>query len=115
METTLDNAADSTAAHLKDTADQVANTANEKINRARAATASGLASAAAGLHGRADGLASATHGAADKLDATADYVREHDAGAMYSDIKALIKRNPGPAMIGAAILGFLVARTLSRD
>ena len=38
----------------------------------------------------------------------------HAAG-MMSDVKRLVKDNPVPALIGAAILGFLLARTLTRD
>ena len=55
------------------------------------------------------------HAAADSLDRTAKYIREHDAAGMMSDVKRLVKDNPVPALIGAAILGFLLARTLTRD
>ncbi len=57
----------------------------------------------------------AARAAADSLDHTAKYIREHDAAGMMTDVKRLVKDNPVPALIGAAILGFLLARTLSRD
>jgi hypothetical protein len=31
------------------------------------------------------------------------------------DVQKLVKNNPGPALLIAAALGFLVARTFSRD
>lgn len=55
------------------------------------------------------------HAAADSLDHAARYIREHDAASMLTDVKRLVKDNPVPALIGAAILGFVIARTLSRD
>ncbi len=57
----------------------------------------------------------AARAAADSLDHTAKYIREHDVAGMMTDVKRLVKDNPVPALIGAAILGFLLARTLSRD
>jgi hypothetical protein len=57
----------------------------------------------------------AAHAVADSLDHTTKYIREHDVASMVSDVKRLVKDNPVPALIGAAILGFVLARTLSRD
>jgi len=34
---------------------------------------------------------------------------------MMSDFVDVIRRNPGPALLGAAALGFLLGRALSRD
>jgi hypothetical protein len=85
------------------------------------AAASGLESAASALHERADSLpggervASAAHTAASALGSTADYVRENDLKSMMADMQRLVKNNPGPALLTAAALGFLIARTLSRD
>jgi hypothetical protein len=33
---------------------------------------------------------------------------------MIDDVMQLVKNNPGPALLGAAALGFLVGRALSR-
>jgi len=57
----------------------------------------------------------AAHAAADALSSTADYVRENDLKSMLTDVRKLVKNNPGPALLTAAVLGFLVARTFSRD
>ena len=61
------------------------------------------------------GVRGAAHTAAESLDHTAKYIREHDVASMVADVKRLVKDNPVPALIGAAILGFVLARTLSRD
>jgi hypothetical protein len=53
--------------------------------------------------------------ATDALRSTTDYVRQTDLQGMMKDLLQLVKNNPGPALVSAAVLGFLVARTLSRD
>ena len=49
------------------------------------------------------------------LKSAADYVRENDVSSMMTDLARLVKNNPGPAMLCAAALGFLVARSFSDD
>jgi hypothetical protein len=94
-------------------------TTADKIDDNREAAAGGLAAAASALHEKADALpggekvASIAHSAADKLGGTADYVREHDVNSMVADLERLVKANPGPALVAAAVLGFLVARAFS--
>jgi ElaB/YqjD/DUF883 family membrane-anchored ribosome-binding protein len=93
----------------------------EKIDEKRSTAAGGLDSAASALHQKADKLPggesvkSAAHTAADALSSTADYVRENDLKSMLTDVQQIVKNNPGPALLTAAVLGFLVARSLSRD
>jgi hypothetical protein len=53
--------------------------------------------------------------AANALNTTADYVREHDVKSMFSDVRKLVKDNPGPALLAAAVIGFFVARAFSKD
>jgi hypothetical protein len=95
--------------------------AADKVDENRGAAAAGLESAADTLHDKADSLPGGkaasriAHVTADKLDATADYIREHDVDSMMSDMYRLVKNNPGPALLGAALLGFLVARSFSDD
>ena len=95
--------------------------ATDRLNENRGAAAGGLDSAASALHGKADSLpggetvANAAHTAANALGSTADYIRENDLKAMLEDVQKLVKNNPGPALLTAAVLGFLVARTLSRE
>jgi ElaB/YqjD/DUF883 family membrane-anchored ribosome-binding protein len=96
-------------------------TAADKIDQTMGTAASGLESAADAVHQRADYLpggpkvASAAHAAADKMSATAGFVREHDVNTMMADVESMVKKNPGPSLLFAAAVGFLVGRSLSRD
>ena len=55
------------------------------------------------------------HTAADKLEATADYVREHDVKDMISDVERFVKDHPSQSLIAAAAVGFLVGRAFRRE
>ena len=98
----------------------------DNIEESRKNTAGALGQAAAKLHSggeqlsgaaltAADQISGVAHVAADKLEAAAHYVRETDLKAMGEDLKDVVKRYPGPALAVAAVLGFLVARSLRRD
>ena len=93
----------------------------DKLDENRGAAASGLDSAASTLREKADTLpggervSNAAHATANAVGAAADYVRENDLRTMMADVQQLVKNNPGPALLTAAALGFLIARTFSRD
>lgn len=93
----------------------------DTIDENRGAAASGLESAAGALRDKADKfpggekIAHAAHATADAVHGAADYVRETDVKAMLTDVQTLVKNNPGVALLSAAALGFLIARTFSRD
>ena len=93
----------------------------DTIDENRGAAASGLESAAGALrekadtHPRGEKVAKAAHATADAVGVAADYVRENDVKAMMTDVQKLVKNNPGVALLTAAALGFLIARTFSRD
>jgi ElaB/YqjD/DUF883 family membrane-anchored ribosome-binding protein len=53
--------------------------------------------------------------AAERLSATADYVRDHDAKRMMADVETAVKNNPGPALLIAAAFGFVLGRAFTRD
>jgi hypothetical protein len=109
------------ASQVKSKASDLGRLAADKIDGNRDGAADGLESAGTSLHAKADSLPGgpkvtrAAHAAADSLNSTAQYIREHDVASMMADVKRLVKNNPGPALLGAAILGFVLARTLSRD
>jgi ElaB/YqjD/DUF883 family membrane-anchored ribosome-binding protein len=109
------------AAQMKDRASDLARTAADKIDRSRSTTADGLETAASSLRGRADRLPGGdkvtefAQTAADQLKTTADYVRTHDVKRMMTDMKTLVKNNPGPSLVVAAVFGFLVGRAVTRD
>jgi ElaB/YqjD/DUF883 family membrane-anchored ribosome-binding protein len=50
-----------------------------------------------------------------KLSGAAEYVRQTDLKGMAADVGEVVKRYPGPALAAAAIVGFLVAKGLSRN
>jgi len=109
------------ASQMKDKVSNIARTAVETIDGRRATTADGLETAASTLHERADRLPGGekvsefAHAAADRLNTTADYVRTHDINRMKTDVKTLVKNNPGPALLVAAAFGFLLGRAMTRD
>ncbi len=115
-----DNFADASS-RVKAKASELGRSAAAKIDGSRDAAAGGLDSAAEKIHGSADSLpggrkvSGAAHKVANTLGSTADYIREHDVNSMLNDFYELVKRNPGPALVGAAGLGFLVARSFSKD
>ena len=91
-------------------------TAGEKLDEARHWTAGEVHSAAssvrtAGQRGSEaiDGLTSAT---ADKLDSTAAYVRGHDAGGMFADLRQVMSRHPVGLFAMAAAIGFLAGAAI---
>jgi len=109
------------AAQMKDRASDLARTVVDTIDGSRSMTADGLETAASSLRGRADRLPGGdkvtefAQTAADRLKTTADYVRTHDVKRMMKEMKTLVKDNPGPSLVVAAVFGFLVGRALTRD
>jgi ElaB/YqjD/DUF883 family membrane-anchored ribosome-binding protein len=73
-----------------------------------------MESAASVLRDKADTLPGGEK-VANAVGVAADYVRQNDLKAMMADVQQLVKNNPGPALLTAAALGFLIARTFSRD
>jgi ElaB/YqjD/DUF883 family membrane-anchored ribosome-binding protein len=110
-----------TAAQVRDKISDLGQTAAEKIDENRDAAASGLQKAASALRGSAENLpggervAGFAQATAEKLSTTADYVRDHDLNRMMADVETLVKNNPGPSLIAAAVIGFLVGRTFTRN
>lgn len=114
------------AAEVKEKAADFGRKTVENLDESRKSTAGALDQAAAKLHSggdqlsgaahtAADQISSVAHGTADKLEAAADYIRKTDLKGMGEDLKDIVKRYPGPALAAAAVLGFIVARSLRRD
>jgi ElaB/YqjD/DUF883 family membrane-anchored ribosome-binding protein len=107
------------ASQVKGKMGDLGGTVAEKINDNRDSAASGMENAAAALHEKADSLpggekiSNLAHTTADKLSSTAGYVREHDVNSMMEDVERLVKNNPGPSLLAAAVIGFLVGRAFS--
>jgi ElaB/YqjD/DUF883 family membrane-anchored ribosome-binding protein len=105
---------------------EVGHEAMEAIDGKRVSAADSLAGAATNLHSTADKAAELgqkggekvsnfAHGAADKLQASADYVRDHDFKDMMQSVEGFVRRNPGQALVAASVVGFLTARVMRRD
>ena len=56
-----------------------------------------------------------TNRAASALASGREYVRTSDRGTVVTDATRVLKRHPGKAMLAAAVIGFVVARTLQRS
>jgi hypothetical protein len=75
-------------------------------------------SAAESLHENAERLpggekvARAAHTTAAAVEKAADYVRDQDLSDMLADFRQAITRHPGAALLAAAALGFVIARSL---
>ncbi len=106
---------------LRSKASEFGEAAAKRVDDTRGAAAARMDSAAASLHSHANDLPGGqratelAHGAANKISATADYVRTHELSAMFRDVKTIVRNNPVPALIGAAALGFLLAKAFSRN
>ncbi len=109
-----------TATQVKDKLADMGRTAGNKIDESRDAAATGLQKAATALHDRAEHLpgvetiSGIAHDTANKLNATADYVRDNNAKKMMADVEELVKRNPGPSLMAAVVVGFLAGRAFTQ-
>lgn len=78
---------------------------------------------AEGLHRTADAIRSYAPGtvgdqarsAADAVDSAAGYIRSRDVRSMASDLTDAVRKNPGPSLIAAVAVGFLLGMTMRRN
>ena len=106
---------DGRAGTLKSKVQDVGARAAQRADQARVGAAAGLESVASSLHEKGERVASAAHSAADAVAYGAEYLRDNDVQTMMGDLMEVIRRNPGPSLLGAAALGFILGRALSRD
>jgi hypothetical protein len=108
---------DTRAASLgaRSSASDVGRKVSGKAEQVQATAADSLDSAANAVHSGGARVARAAHRAADSLSSGAQYVREHDARHMMEDLREVVRNNPGPALLGAVALGFVVGRALYRN
>ena len=103
-----------TTEEAKATLNEIGRKTAERIENSRESTANALQRTATSLHSGAEQMSEFTHTAADRLQNTADYLRETDLDRMIEDLQGIVKRYPGRSLAAAAILGFLIARGLRR-
>ena len=129
--TPTDSIADKTASFGKELADRaneakdsmsdMARTATRKVDEGRSIAADRLEGAASAVQDRVGQLPGGQRvkefasAAADRLSTTADYMRTHDAKRVMADVETVVKNNPGPALLAAAVFGFVLGRALTRD
>ena len=96
------------------------------IDGKRSSAADSLSGVASRLHSGADKAADLgqksgekishlAHTAADKLQSSADYVREHDFKDMMHSVENFVRKHPGQALVAAGVVGFLAARAMRTD
>jgi ElaB/YqjD/DUF883 family membrane-anchored ribosome-binding protein len=106
------------ATSVKDKTQELGRAAKERIDEQRVATASKLRNVASGLHENAGKLPNGpqiAHSAASRIDAAADYLESRDANGLMADVGQVVKRNPIPSLLIAAVAGFFVGRVLSNN
>ena len=109
------------ATTAKQKASDAGRQATEQVDAKRGPAADALESTASTIHEQAENLPggeavkNVAHSAAEKLESTAGYIREHDLKAMVSDVEDMVRRNPGPALLIAASVGFLIGRAFRED
>ena len=108
-----------TASQLADKASEVGRQTINKIDEKRMGAADALHHTASTLRGTAQSssqrITSFADSTATTLENTANYVREHDVKGMMGDLEQVFRRNPGPSMIAAAALGFLLGSAMWRN
>lgn len=97
----------------KDKAAEMARNVADSIDGQRERVASGLSRTASAVNQGGEKVSGIAQGTAQGLDSTADYIRQNDLSRMMSDVGAVIKNNPGPSMIAAVVLGFVLGRALT--
>jgi len=98
---------------VKDKTQEFGRDAMNKIEENRVSAAGALHNAASSMHQKADKLPNGpdlAHSAADRVDAVASYLQGHDTKQMMADVETVVRRNPGPSLLAAGLLGFLVGR-----
>lgn len=109
------------ASRAADKVTELGRAAADSVGDPRDTAAAGIDSAASSLHSAAERLpggenvSGLAHAAADTLSSTADYVRNADMARMRSDVERVVRNNPGPSLLAAAVVGFVVGRALSHD
>lgn len=100
---------------VKDKTQEFGRDAMNKIEENRVSAAGALHNAASTLHQKAEKMPNGpdmAHSAADRVEAVASYLQGHDTKQMMADVEAVVRRNPGPSLLVAGALGFLIGRAI---
>ncbi len=102
----------------KQAADKAANLGRDTVNKldaSREPVAQGFQRTADVIRSHApDAVADQAHSAADAMEDAAGYIRTRDLRGMGSDLTDAVRKNPGPSLIAAVAVGFLLGLTMRR-
>jgi ElaB/YqjD/DUF883 family membrane-anchored ribosome-binding protein len=109
------------AEETRERAREFGHAAEQKADNFTDTVAEKLQGAASKLHNEADRLpggqkvADFARTAGDKMGSAASYLREHDAKDMLGDLDRVVRRHPGPSLLCAAALGFLIGMAFRHE
>lgn len=118
LKDTLKHKVTDATSHLRNTANDFGRSAKEHIDRNLKSAAGAMENTASKLRkapntgGR---LGSMAHTTADKLEAGAQYFRDHDSQDMFREVGNYTRKQPAVALGIAAAVGFLIGMSLQRD
>jgi ElaB/YqjD/DUF883 family membrane-anchored ribosome-binding protein len=104
------------ASQAKERVSEFGRTAAQKVDESRGSTAATLKGTAdsirSGAQSSGQAITDVANRTAEKIDATADYIRDHDFRGMMADLEQVVRRNPTPALVGAIGIGFLLGAAM---
>ena len=103
------------AFQVKDKVNDFSRNATEKMEATRVAAAERLGSTASALHNSGEKVADLAHETADKLNSGAKYLRSNNVPGIFSDLGAVVRKNPGISLLVAGFVGFAMARALTSN
>lgn len=104
------------ADQARDKASELGKNAADAIDSGRHTAAHKLQDTAASLRntGASGGstVSSVANRAADGLDAAGRYIQDHDPREVFTSLEQIVRRNPGPSLVAAAAVGFIIGTAL---
>ena len=100
------------AEQARQKAEELSRTARQKLEQSRGPAADMMDSTAERIRQTNMGPAANVAGG---LHSAADYVRQNNFGDMFSDLGAVIRRNPAPTLIAAIAVGFILGSAMRRS
>ncbi len=109
------NKAADVASQAADRASEIGRDTIDKIDASRGTVAQGLHATAHALRSYApESVAQHANSTADAMETAADYIRMRDLRSMTSDLTDVVRRSPGPSLIAAVAIGFLLGAAMRR-
>lgn len=110
------NAAAEKASQVADRATELGRDAVDKLDSSRGTVAEGINRTADAIRSYApESVSKHAQSTAEAMETAADYIRTRDIRSMTSDITQAVRKNPGPSLIAAVAVGFLLGMAMRRD